>query len=83
MFPGLTLPSAQAIILKWLDKPSMKDIRLQELKKSAKELDMKLLRNKDKDTHILGIASQLLIRRIVKIREDVSLERLTTNDFVM
>jgi len=83
VFPGLTLPSAQAIILKWLDKPSMKDIRLQELKKSAKELDMKLLRNKDKDTHILGIASQLLIRRIVKIREDVSLERLTTNDFVM
>ncbi|KAK3726970.1 hypothetical protein QZH41_014713, partial [Actinostola sp. cb2023] len=69
---GLTLPSAQAIILKWLDKPSMKDIRLQELKKSAKELDMKLLRNKDKDTHILGIASQLLIRRIVKIHEDDS-----------
>lgn len=53
---------------------------MQDLKNLAKQMQLKLLRNKDKDTHILAIASNLIATKKVKLPEDVMLSRVTQDD---
>ena len=51
--------SATAIILVWLGKNSSNEICLEELKKEAKRMGLKLLHNKDKNKFIRAVASSL------------------------
>ena len=69
--------SATAIILVWLGKNSSNEIRLEELKKEAKGMGLKLLRNKDKYTFIGAVASTLLREKKVLIPSEVSLNKVT------
>ena len=72
--------SSTAIILVWLNKPAISDVTLQALKNEAKQLELKLLRNKDKNTHIRAIASTLLKKKKVIIPESVDLHKISTED---
>lgn len=69
--------SATAIILVWLGKNSSNEIRLEELKKEAKGMGLKLLRNKDKNTFIGAVASTLMREKKVLIPSEVSLNKVT------
>lgn len=75
--------SATAIILAWLGKKSSNEIRLEELKKEAKRMGLKLLRNKDKNTFIGAVASTLLREKKVLIPSEVSLNKVTQEDVSM
>lgn len=75
--------SATAIILAWLGKNSSNEIRLEELKKEAKGMGLKLLRNKDKNTFIGAVASTLLREKKVLIPSEVSLNKVTQEDVSM
>lgn len=75
--------SATAIILVWLGKNSSNEIRLEELKKEAKGMGLKLLRNKDKNTFIGAVASTLLREKKVLIPSEVSLNKVTQEDVSM
>lgn len=75
--------SATAIILVWLGKNSSNEIRLEELKKEAKRMGLKLLRNKDKNTFIGAVASTLLREKKVLIPSEVSLNKVTQEDVSM
>lgn len=75
--------SATAIILAWLGKNSSNEIRLEELKKEAKRMGLKLLRNKDKNTFIGAVASTLLREKKVLIPSEVSLNKVTQEDVSM
>lgn len=72
--------AATAIILVWLGKETVNEIRLSDLKKEAKSLHLSLLRNKDKDTHIQAVASTLLRQRKVVIADFVEMHRITRED---
>ena len=75
--------SATAIILVWLGKNSSNEIRLEELKKEAKGMGLKLLRNKDKNTFIGAVASTLLREKKVLIPSEVSLNKVPQEDVSM
>lgn len=75
--------SATAIILAWLGKNSSNEIRLEELKKEAKRMGLKLLRNKGKNTFIGAVASTLLREKKVLIPSEVSLNKVTQEDVSM
>lgn len=75
--------SATAIILAWLGKNSSNEIRLEELKKEAKGMGLKLLRNKDKNTFIGAVASTLMREKKVLIPSEVSLNKVTQEDVSM
>lgn len=75
--------SATAIILVWLGKNSSNEIRLEELKKEAKGMGLKLLRNKDKNTFIGAVASTLMREKKVLIPSEVSLNKVTQEDVSM
>lgn len=75
--------SATAIILAWLGKNSSNEIRLEELKKEAKRMGLKLLRNKDKNKFIGAVASTLLREKKVLIPSEVSLNKVTQEDVSM
>lgn len=75
--------SATTIILVWLGKNSSNEIRLEELKKEAKGMGLKLLRNKDKNTFIGAVASTLLREKKVLIPSEVSLNKVTQEDVSM
>lgn len=75
--------SATAIILAWLGKNSSNEIRLEELKKEAKRMGLKLLRNKDKNTFLGAVASTLLREKKVLIPSEVSLNKVTQEDVSM
>lgn len=76
---GLTLSSAESIILVWLDRATINDVHLiKDLKPLAKEFNMKLLRNKEKNAHIRAIASILLNKG--KIKVTAPLESITRDD---
>ena len=75
--------SAIAIILAWLGKNSSNEIRLEEPKKEAKRMGLKLLRNKDKNTFIGAVASTLLREKKVLIPSEVSLNKVTQEDVSM
>lgn len=51
----LTAVSAQAIVIKWMGKETVADLKMDSLRKEAKILGLYLLRNKDKMTHINAI----------------------------
>ncbi|KAJ7391220.1 hypothetical protein OS493_019351 [Desmophyllum pertusum] len=78
----LTLSSAEAVILIWLGKVTITDVHLiQDLKPIAKTLNLKLLRNKDKTTHVRAIASTLLKRGYVMV--EVPLGNITRDDIIV
>ena len=73
------MSSAASIILAWLNRATINDVHLiKDLKPLAKEFNMKLLRNKDKNAHIRGIASFLLNKGRIKVT--ASLESITRDD---
>ena len=75
----LTLASAEAIILVWLGKVNVFDVHLmKDLRPLAKSLGLKLLRNKDKTTHIRAIASVLL--REGKVKTNVALKSIAKDN---
>ena len=78
----LTLSSAETIILVWLEKTTINDVHLiKDLKPVAKNLKLKLLRNKDKTAHIRAIASTLLKQGKVKV--NAPLGNITRDDVVL
>jgi len=79
----MTLSSAEAVLLVWLGKATIHDIRLdKDLKPLARQFNLKLLRNKDKNMHIRAISSILIERGLVSVttslnnvsREDVTVK---------
>ena len=56
----LTFLSASAVLLVWFNKKCSCEIRVEDLKKQAKEMGLSLLCNKDKNTFIKALASALI-----------------------
>ena len=81
----LSLASAEAVVLVWLGKTSIYEVRLdKDLKPAAKDFGLRLLRNKDKQMHVKAIASYLIKNGLVEVtctdlksisREDVQLKK--------
>ncbi|KAK2565479.1 hypothetical protein P5673_010544 [Acropora cervicornis] len=59
----LSFLSASAVLLVWFNKKCTSEIRLEDLKKQAKEKALSLLHNKDKNTFIKAVAAALIRRR--------------------
>ena len=62
-FSDLSFLSASAVLLVWFNKKCTSEIRLEDLKKQAKEKALSLLHNKDKNTFIKAVAAALIRRR--------------------
>ena len=85
----LSLGAAQTIMLCYLDKVCIQDIKLEkELKPLAKKLGLSGLRNKDKNQFIKSISVSLLERGFVSVnkqlknvssREDVTIIKKSLN----
>ena len=75
----LTLASAEAIILVWLGKVNVFDVHLmRDLRPLSRSLGLKLLRNKDKTTHIRAIVNFPL--REGKVKTNAPLKSITKDD---
>ena len=59
-FADLTFLSPSPVLLVWFNKKCSCEIRLEDLKKQAKEMGLSLLCNKDKNTIIKALASALI-----------------------
>lgn len=69
----LTLSSAEAVLLVWLGKATMHDVKLdKDLKPLARQFKLKLLRNKDKNMHVRAIASTLIERGLVLVTTNLN-----------
>lgn len=69
----LTLSSAEAVLLVWLGKATMHDVKLdKDLKPLARQFNLKLLRNKDKNMHVRAIASTLIERGLVLVTTNLN-----------
>lgn len=67
----LTLSSAEAVLLVWLGKATMHDVKLdKDLKPLARQFNLKLLRNKDKNMHVR--ASTLIERGLVLVTTNLN-----------
>ena len=77
-FADLSAMSAIAIVLEWLEKETVSELRMQDLRQESKSLGLRLLRNKDKNTHINAIASTLL--KESKVVVAVPLNRVSRQD---
>lgn len=65
----LSFLSASAVLLVWFNKKCSSEIRLEDLKKQAKEMGLSLLRNKDKNTFIKAVASALIKEKKVVLTQ--------------
>jgi len=77
------LSSAEAVLLVWLGKATMHEVKLdKDLKPLARQFNLKLLRNKDKNMHVRAISSTLIEKGLVSVttnlnnvsREDVTVK---------
>lgn len=72
--------SSTAIIIVWFNKTAISDATIQALQKEAKQADLNLLPNKDKNTHGRAIASTLMKQKEDIIPESVDLHKTSTDD---
>ena len=77
------MSSAEAVLLVWLGKATMHEVKLdKDLKPLARQFNLKLLRNKDKNMHVRAISSTLIEEGLVSVttnlnnvsREDVTVK---------
>lgn len=77
------MSSAEAVLLVWLGKATMHEVKLdKDLKPLARQFNLKLLRNKDKNMHVRPISSTLIEKGLVSVttnlnnvlREDVTVK---------
>lgn len=77
------MSSAEAVLLVWLGKATMHEVKLdKDLKPLARQFNLKLLRNKDKNMHVRAISSTLIEKGLVSVttnlnnvsREDVTVK---------
>lgn len=77
------MSSAEAVLLVWLGKATMHEVKLdKDLKPLARQFTLKLLRNKDKNMHVRAISSTLIEKGLVSVttnlnnvsREDVTVK---------
>ena len=77
------MSSAEAVLLVWLGKATMHEVKLdKDLKPLARQFNLKLLRNKDKNMHVGAISSTLIEKGLVSVttnlnnvsREDVTVK---------
>ena len=68
-FSDLTFLSASAVLLVWFNKKCSSEIRLEDVKKQAKEMGLSLLCNKDKNTFIKALASALIKEKKVVLTQ--------------
>lgn len=77
----LTLSSAEAVLLVYLKKSTVQEVKLdKDLKPLAKEFGLKFLRNQDKNTYIRAISSTLIEKQLVQVTgplTNVSRENVT------
>ena len=80
----LTLSSAETIILVWVERTTINKVHLiKDLKPIAKNLKLKLLRNKDETAHIRAIASTLYPLQQGKVKVNAPLGNITRDDVVV
>lgn len=77
------MSSAEAVLLVWLGKATMHEVKLdKDLKPLARQFNFKLLQNKDKNMHVRAISSTLIEKGLVSVttnlnnvsREDVTVK---------
>lgn len=77
------MSSAEAVLLVWLGKATMHEVKLdKDLKPLARQFNLKLLRNKDKNMHVRAISITLIEKGLVSVttnlnnvsREDVTVK---------
>ena len=77
------MSSAEAVLLVWLGKATMHEVKLdKDLKPLARQFNLKLLQNKDKNMHVRAISSTLIEEGLVSVttnlnnvsREDVTVK---------
>lgn len=60
------MSSAEAVLRVWLRKAGMHEVKLdKDLKPLIKQIDLKLLRNKDQNRHVQAISSTRIERGLV------------------
>lgn len=79
-FTGMTQSSADLIIMVFLEKLSLKDVKMDHLHKLKKLFQLGLLRGKDKATHIRAIASALYSEGYISIPEESNFASLARSD---
>ena len=61
------------MLLVWLGKATMHDVKLdKDLKPLARQFNLKLLQNKDKNMHVRAIASTLIERGLVLVTTNLN-----------
>lgn len=65
----MTQTTADLIVMVALDKPSIKEVKMDQLQKLKKIFNLGLLRGKDKMTHIRAIANSLRNEGYITIHE--------------
>ena len=65
----MTQTTADLIVMVALDKPSIKEVKMDQLQKMKKIFNLGLLRGKDKMTHIRAIANSLRNEGYITVRE--------------
>lgn len=77
----VTLSSAEAVLLVYLKKSTVQDVKLdKDLKPLAKEFGLRFLHNQDKNTFIRAISSTLIEKQLVQVTgplTNVSRENVT------
>lgn len=67
------MSSAEAVLLVWLGKATMHEVKLdKDLKPLARQFNLKLLRNKDKNMHVRAISSTLIEKGLVSVTTDLN-----------
>ena len=79
----MTQSTGDLIVMAVLGKPSIKDVKMENLHKLRKTFNLSLLRGKDKFTHVRAIANSLINEGYIKIANDASLASLTRSDLTV
>ena len=73
----MTQSTADLIVMIFLEKSSIKDVKMDQLHKLKKSFSLSLLRGKEKPTHVRAIANALSTEGYIKISEEANWASLT------
>ena len=76
----MTQSTADLVVMMALGKPSIKDVKMEGLHKLRKQLNLPLLRGKDKCTHVRAVANSLICEGYIRICNNANVTSLARTD---